>query len=64
MITLKDLNSEIDAAIEICKKASVAEDRLLATIVGIVEVSTGVNVLGLLDQGFKLSMVTDRPLNL
>ena len=53
---LREINLEIEAAMEICKKANVQEDRLISTIVGIVQISTGVNVLDLLELGFRLSM--------
>lgn len=64
--SLVELEQEIQAAIKIIQLAQstaglVPEDRVLSTIVGMVQISTGINCLDLLDKSYRLAIgeITD-----
>ena len=54
--SLADLENEVNAAIHIATIANVQEDKFLATILGLVMLSTGINCLELLDKALDVAM--------
>jgi hypothetical protein len=59
--SLVELEQEIQAAIKIIDLAKVPDDKVLSTIVGMVQISTGINCLDLLDKSYRLAIgeITD-----
>lgn len=59
--SLVELEQEIQAAIKIIELAKVPDDKVLSTIVGMVQISTGINCLDLLDKSYRLAIgeITD-----
>lgn len=53
---LHEFQQEIEAAIKIMDIALVADDKRLTTLVGLVQISTGINGLNLLDQAHRLAI--------
>jgi hypothetical protein len=53
---LYQFQQEIEAAIKIMDIAQTAENKRLATLVGLVQISTGINGLNLIDQAYRLGI--------
>jgi hypothetical protein len=53
---LHEFQLEIEAAIKIMDIAQIAENKRLSTLVGLVQISTGINGLNLLDQAHRLAI--------